>query len=443
MKKAILTAIVAVATFSLSFGQTSIPTVAFTGKTVKDIINELEQTGRRLMQDGQTAGNGVASKFGNEIFVATQNMDYYFGKNTDKVFTNLKIEEQNLFVELNKMIESFNQLNTNITTVSELTNLDLIEFTNRINLITKKLNYYVSSVKGTTIIYGDADFKIAMTGLGFGLNDSRQEYKTTVKVNGNAIAANNIDLTQRRTMVINIPNSVIKSLFQEKKISYLPIVITSEISHKNWIGMTKKETYNTHFNLVLMPSVAGFIIVGETTSQRVLDGHNVVQSISRSFQGCKTDNPCEMVEEWSCSVNQKITGVRYDCSGQCGWSYNKRRGGYDPDYDILNDGRTAKVYRHLDGGNPTTVTYYVDYQNYTDQFNTTKNDTVFIRYNEPVDVSLNPNNSDCNYSLNGKLFTGQTINYNNNTISSSPYFKLLGVGKVGNICKATFKLTTP
>jgi len=443
MRKTTLTFIVFLTTFNLSFGQLEIPTIAFAGKTVKDIINEFEQTGRRLMQDGQTAGNGIASKFGNEIFVATQNMDYYFGKNTDKVFSNLKLEEQNLFVEMNKMIGSFNQLNDNITTVSELTNLDLIEFTNRINLITKKLNYYVSSVKGTTIVYGDVDYKISMTGLGFGLNDSRQEYKTTVTVNGTTLSYNNIDLTQRRTMGITIPNSTLKPLFQEKKITYVPVVISSEISHKNWLGRTITEKFDTKFNVVLLPSIAGYIVVGQTISDKILDGHTITQSISRSFQGCTTRNPCEMIEEWSCSVNQKIIGVRYDCSGQCGWSYNKRKGGYDPDYDILNDGRTAKVYRHLDGGNPTTVTYYVDYQNYLDKYTDLKSDTLYIRYGEPLDVTLNQKNADCNYTLNGKLFTGQTIAYNSNTIQNSPYFKLLGIGRVGNNCKATFKLTTP
>jgi hypothetical protein len=432
-----------------SYGQLSIPTVAFAGKTVKDVINEFENSGNRLMQNAQTAGNNVASKFGNEILVATQNLNYYFGQNIDKTFNGLKIEEQNLFVEMNKIIDQFNNLNQTISTVSELTNLDLIEFTNRINLLTKKVDYYISSINGTTVINSDASYLLSITGLGFGLTDSRQKYSTTVYINNNLLPGTAIDLTQRRQMRLNIPNVQVKPLFKDNQIVYIPIKIISEITKSSgFLGMsTKTKKYETKLNLVLMPTIAGEISVTEVATQKVLDNPTLTQSISRSFQGCKTDQPCEMVESWSCNVNQKIIGVRYHCDGQCGWAYKKRASTpgdqYAPDFDILNDGTSVTVYRHLDGGSPTTVTYYVDYKNYKNDYQTIKNSTVKLKYGEPFDITLGNTNADCNYSIIGKLTTGQTINYNNNTISNSPYLKLLGVGKTGDVCKASFKLIAP
>ncbi len=445
MKKNLFILLIALATCNLSYSQFAIPTIAFAGKTVKDIINELENSGNRLMQNAQTAGNNVASKFGNEILVATQNINYYFGQNIDKTFNNLKIEEQNLFVEINKIIDQFNNLNQTITTVSELTNLDLIEFTNRINLLTRKVDYYISSVNGTTVINSDAGYLLSITGLGFGLTDSRQKYNTTVYVNNKLLPVTSIDLTQRRQMRLNIPNVLIKPLFNDNKIVFIPVKIISEITKPvgifGWSTSTSK--YETNFNLVLLPTIAGEISVSEITATRILDDQVLTQSISRSFQGCKTDQPCEMIESWSCNQNQKIVGVRYACAGQCGWSYNKRKGGYDPDYDILNDGTSVTVYRHLDGENPTTVTYYIDYKNYRSDYKTIDNGTIQLKYGDPFDIILNIDNSDCNYSIVGKLKTGQTINYNNNTISNSPYLKLLGVGRSGNICKASFRLIAP
>ncbi|MDJ1503541.1 hypothetical protein [Xanthocytophaga agilis] len=433
----------------VSYGQFSIPTIAFAGKTIKDIINEFENTGNRLMQNAQTAGNGVASKFGNEILVATQNLNYYFGQNIDKTFINLKIEEQNIFVEVNKLIDQFNNLNQTISTVSEMTNLDLIEFTNRINLLTKKVDYYISSINGTTVINSDATYLLSITGLGFGLTDSRQKYNTTVYINGNLLPATAIDLTQRRQIRLHIPNVQVKPFFKDNRIVYIPIKIISEITKPSgWFGTSSNTSkYETKFNLVLMPTIAGEINISEVISQRVLDNTTLTQSISRSFQGCKTKQPCEMVESWSCNENQKIIGVRYACDGQCGWAYKKRASTpgdqYAPDYDILNDGKSVTVYRHLDGENQTTITYYVDYKNYKKDFQTIKNSTIKLKYGEPFDILLNANNSDCNYSIIGKLTTGQTINYNNNTISNSPYLKLLGVGKTGDICKASFNLIAP
>jgi hypothetical protein len=282
-----------------------------------------------------------------------------------------------------------------------------------------------------------------MTGLGFGFSNSNHQYKTLVTVDGNVIGENDINLTQRKTMIINIPNSLIKSKFQKNVITYLPVVITSEISQMNSFGKIKTKKFITKFNLVLMPTIAGYIVVKETISHKILDGINVTQSISRNYKGCSSENPCQMIEEWSCSINQKIVNVRYSCVGQCGWSYNSRKGGSSADYDILNDGMTAKVYRRIDGHKSTTVTYYIDYQNYINKYTDISRDSVYLRYDEPLDVLLNQNNLDCNYIINGRLFTGQVININNNTITSSPHLKLLGIGKVGNNCKATFKLEVP
>jgi hypothetical protein len=415
--------------------------IVLSGKTINDIISEFENSANRLLQNGQSTGNALLSRTGNEIRVGTQNLHYYFGQNINKVFDNLSVEEQNLFNELNKILKSVEAINSNVTTVSELTNLNMIEFTNRLSfLITKnRIDYYISSIRGSTITYGNADYKILVRGIGFGFQKGKNTYSTSVYLNNIDLSAHLLDVSENNTLMVSIPNDMIKLYFNETRIVYVPVKIRTNIKKGKTI-----RTYETNFSLTLLPIIAGEVVIKEQIKYEELDGEIMKHALTRTFQGCTPKKPCDYHDTWTCPEDSRILFVTYSCKGQCPWSYSLRKGGRDVDYDLLDGNRTADVYRHLDGENSTTITHYIHYQKLKTKYKTVATDTIKFRFDTPFDVTLSEGNTNCNFELIGSFALGQEIQYNESTIQNSPYFKRLGVNKVmDGKCRVSFVAIKP
>ncbi|MBS1917905.1 MAG: hypothetical protein JST87_16670 [Bacteroidetes bacterium] len=448
MKKTVSALLIALAISFASHAQLSADTVKLEGRMVYDILHDFENSGKRLLQNAQTSGNIIATKTGNEILLVSQNINHYFEGKTDKGFDILKSGEQNLFTAINKIIDQFNNHEKAVAKVSELTSLDLTDFTDKINSLPQKPGYAINFVSGTTLTNSDEPpYTVSVTGYGFMQADSRKKFTTSVYINDTIqLSSTDVDITRNKQMLITVPDSLIKPFFKDNQIVYIPVKIISRIVTPGGVfDMNNKGVnYETKFNLVLMPVIAGEIKITETITHNVLDDKIFSQIISRTFKDCMDKKSCDMVESWHCRSNQKIVGVRYQCGGQCNLSYKKRPStpGDEnaPDFDILNDGKMATVYRHLEVENPTTIFYYIDYKNYKDDSVTLPNSTIKLKYGEQFDVWLNAENTDCNYSITGKLNTGQVIDYNNNTILGSAHLKFLDATKSGNRCKITFRL---
>ena len=434
------------------FAQAVIPSVLLAGRTVKDIISEFERTGGRLMQDARGTGNALISKFGNELNLATQNLNYYFGQNIDRLYYDkIKPEEQILLSELNRLIEAINNGVNTVTTLSELTNLDLIELTNRISLLTKKIDYYISSVHGTTVTNSPADYKIVVTGIGFGFSTSQKDFETSVYVNNILLPITSIDFTQRRQMVVSIPSGYLKEIFDDRKIQYAEIKIKAKISQSKrkgfiiWKTETAIQKFETKFNLTLMPKIAGYIVIGESITNQVLSKKIDTQFVTRSFTNCKTKNPCVYNEEWTCPENQRIFKVDYSCTGSlCSWSYplHPNVKGRAVDYELSNNNKTVTLYRYIDGG-PAVIKHSIYLRTFTNTYRNIIRDTIYLSYGEPLDVFLEEKNIEGNFTINGRLNTGQVISCNNNTIRSNKYLLLEGIGKEAGKFKTTFRLKDP
>lgn len=433
---------------NISKGQWGLPTVLLGGKVIKDIIAEFESSANRLMQDAQGTGNALIARFGNELNVATQNINYYFGKNTDKIYYDkLKPAEQILLGELNKIIDAFNNTQSNLLSISELTNLDLIELTNRINFLTSKIDYYISSIHGTTLTNSTADYKIVVTGLGFGFSSSNKDYQTSVYVNGILLPVTSIDFSKRRQMSITIPNSFLREMFDPDEITFVKVKVVNQIRKSvGWIfKRSALSEYETDFNLTLMPAVAGFVVLRQTLTDEILGPKEEFRLISRSFKSCTTKNPCIYNEEWTCPENQRITRVEYQCSGQCGWSYPLHSSvkGYGVDYERSNNNKTVNLYRYIDGNNQTTINHYVYYKTLINYYRTIVSDTVYLGYGDLFDIILDEKNIEGNFSLQGQLKTGQLLVTNNNTIKNNKYLQLEGMGKEAGRFKITLRLKEP
>lgn len=448
MKKIIILLFILEGVALQTSAQVGIATVALGGYEVKSIIDKFEDASNRLIQNASTNASGLASKFGNELNVATQNASYYFDKNRKKTFEDLSIQEQNIFNQMNGIIDQFNKTRNTITTVSELTNLDLVAFTNNVPFLKSNIYYYISSINGCTITKSDADYFVTVRGLGFGFSDSKTHYETKVFLNNSELSKNLLDLTGRRELKIHLTSSDINKFFLGSKINYIPVTLVSNITKPTIFGFRSTTEHDTtKFNIVLMPIKAGYIVIQETVSEEALDYSKVINySISKTFGPCDNKHECIMSEEWTCADNQRITGVRFEQTSGGPFIYRLRPpkpgeyagpgSEYNPDFDILNDSKTAHVYRRLQQAG--TPIYYIDYVQMKTSYKTITSNPLYFNYGESFEVTLDKKNEDCNYTIIGKLTTGQNININNSTVNSSQFLRFLGVRKVGENCKATF-----
>jgi hypothetical protein len=467
--------------------QIGLVAIPLAGFLVKDLISKFQEVAHRMMFEAQNTGDALLTKFGNELEVATKNLDYVLSKQQATLFDNLSVQQQGAFIELNNLINALNNATDHASTIAELTNLDLIEFTNRLKLITNKIDFYISSINGQTFVFQDSDYRLMFTGIGFGFDDSTHTYRVRVTIGGQVIPDTSITRPSTHQLQVNIPNTLVKAFFKDTKIEYVPVSFETNIMTKSGSSW-KTDTYNVNFNLTLLPILAGEIKITEPVREQILDGKTKTYDIVVTTSGCKSDHPCDWDREHSVAQNERIIGVRYDCSGQCDWSYSLRMreanakaaqvrpgceaaagpkpGGfakiiwetlvnncvngqtqgmnYLPDYDILDGSTKAHVYRHVDGENSTTVIYHVDYQTLVDKVSYKVRDPMHIPFSQQFDINFDPGNAPCEFEITGKAVTGQKININNSTAGNSgSLLRALGIGKFGDHCRGTFILQTP
>lgn len=263
-------------------------------KSIKNILGEFQNTGNRLIGNAQSAGNSVAARFGNELSVAVQNLTYYFGEDLKATLGSLKVEERNLFNLLNNFIDKFNHFDQTLYRISELVNLDLIDLTNRLPL-TRKVEYFISSVNGSILINSDdADYKMTITGIGFGLSNGKTKYDTKIYIDSILLSINDLDFTQRRQIIVSIPNNLVKVSFKNKNIAFIPVKIVNEIKKPGGLFKSKKVVpYETNFKLTLMPVVAGKVTITEILTEKKITSNPSSHLWSRTFadKQCQTSAP--------------------------------------------------------------------------------------------------------------------------------------------------------
>lgn len=290
MKTFFILAFLLAAIPQLTYSQ-SVVTVPLIGRKVKNILDDFEKTSSRLIREGQEAGNALITSGGNELHVASQNLVYYFDKNRRQIFDDLSPREQNLFSSLNEIITETNNMSGKAYELTELVNLDLMVLTQKIKILDRSSQYYISSIIGNTFLYKNSDYTIKITGIGFGLNNSDYSYTSEVYIGTTKLEDKNLDLTIRRGMIIKVPNNLIINRFKKDSIVTIPVTVKTRIKKK---GIIKDDTseYKTSFDVILMPIVAATVTVTEqileTTEAPLLRN----ESVTYKKGECSTDKPC-------------------------------------------------------------------------------------------------------------------------------------------------------
>lgn len=330
-----------------------------------------------------------------------------------------------------------------------MANLNLIELTNRLPL-TEKVDFYINKVAGLTQPHQSDDFQIEAWGLGFGQDDPKRKYTLTVQVAGKEVPVVQFSRTPPYQLSVRVPFSLLEPHFSDDAIKFVPISITATVSKtvgcKVFFECNETSSSKWELKMTLLPRQPAEVSGAEVVARTALDGVTKTTSVDVRTEGCKPKKPCDWQRTIALAQNERALAVRYACAGQCGWSYNLRKGGYDPDYDILEGGTKVVVYRHVDGKSSTTVTHYVDYQTLKTSHLDKPIAAIKAGFGQAFMIKLSPENTACVYRLSVKMATGQST-YIDNSMTQSPDGLVVrvgtGQGPPGASCTPSFKLNIP
>lgn len=424
-----------------------VPEIVLTGVVGSKLIKDFEDAGTKLMMQGENTGQALLASLGNHIRVSTENARLLMLEQQDVAFENMNKQLQFFFTSMNGVIrQSAGDLNRAVK-ILEVANLNLIEFTNQLPLTNKVLTY-INNVEGLMQPHQNIPYQLRISGLGMGQDYTDKKYKTTIRIGGKLVPTSMISRQPPYDMTLSIAPGFLENFFDNTKMKFISVVVETVVEYEEtcMIFFDCDETLTSTWNLkmVLLPRFAGTIEGEELIKGDIFDETIKTTSVTVTTKGCRSDSPCDWSREIPIPENAKVVGVRYACSGQCGWSYNQRRGGYEPDFDIL-DGKVV-VYRHNDGEHSTTGTYYVDYQTLKSQLQSRSITPIKLTFGKAFQLPLSIDNTSCTYRLKAKLTTGQEIIFDN-SMQQSPDGLLVcvgtGNGPPGTTCKPTFILNLP
>jgi hypothetical protein len=302
--------------------------------------------------------------------------------------------------------------------------------------------FYVSSIRGTTLVEHDHDYEIRVAGLGFGYKVKGGEIDSVVDVtvNGKDLDFGCVQQQENHVVLVKIPAKRLQKEFKDDMIVKVPFTFRATITD----GKGERKSYEVSVPLILMPRFPGSITVEERVEEKVWGNPQTKTiTLTRNVEG----QPKYREEKWTCKDGERITAVKYVCTDRnAGFSYAVKTEftpgkSYDADYDITDGAKTAVVRRKLDTF-PLTASYDITYETLSSVNKDIKNGDYRLKYDEPLEVLLAPNNGKGNFKITGKLFDGRKINSNSEiapTDHSSP-LRLVGVGSIGDRVRATFVL---
>ncbi|MCB0306494.1 MAG: hypothetical protein KDI38_22220 [Calditrichaeota bacterium] len=397
----------------------ALTTVVLAERAVPEILNDFENTADRLMDGGQQTGNALASKLGNEIRIATLNLNYLMDEQRKRTFNQLDPKVRDIFHNLNKLIENFDP--DKIYKVTELFALNIQEFLGP--LLADKRDFYLSSVKGITVYQKESDFILRIRGIGFGFNDSKHKYSVSLSVKDEVIEPKAFQRPDNHELVITIPNKLVMPYFEQTKVVHLPITFSSTVKKKKpfWkFGGWTEDSYNIDFNLVLLPIEAGEIEVKETITTRVIDEDQGEKHYPLTWDPPGCPDKCTWEERYTVAENQIITRVVYSHNdvAHCNWSYSTK-GGRGADYDIYNGNKSVVCRREYDHEDPgCRIRYDVYFKTFKDEPKTIVNGTYKLQWGKKLIISFNEKNLNGNFEISGKTITRDAIELTSASVSS-------------------------
>jgi hypothetical protein len=409
---------------------------------VGDILREFENRAQNVIDRAGQRGELAVAHAGSELQLMIANLKVMLGDLEKKAFENLTEQQRALFHGLNKTLDRVQRMVDEVRPMSELTLLDARRVVERARGLLGEQDFYISSIRGTTLVHQDHEYRITVTGLGLGFPGNEPKCVVQAFLDGNELDPfGSFRQEENNRIEVRIPARVLQPRFQDRDLTLVTFAIRSTINGGIW-----SKSYEVRVPLLLLPKAAGEIEIEEVVQVKKWSDAKQTKTVilSRRTGGEQE----QRVEKWTCADNQKITGVRYECEDpNAGFCYALRRAGspmkdpYASDADVVDGGRTAVVYRTL-GTWPLTCYYHIDYVTEVVAHEKVNKGKVRLTFDEPFEVTLSPQNRDGTFKITGKLFTGQKLLLTSGTGDADKEnpLKLVGRERSGDHLKLTFRL---
>lgn len=453
MKKTILHVLAAVLSLQAGAAQALFDPISIAGGGIvaSKLIDQAESRANQVVDRGAQHGDALLSKIGNEMRVATRNLDIAIGDQRDKALKDLSPSFQTIADEFNGLIEAANKASDKAASIAEVANLNLIEFTNRLAFITKKVDFWISSINGLTQIHGEGDYKFVVRGIGFGFAPDDEVRSLKVSVNGKDLPSVAITPKSGSDTEVVIGNDILSGLFKDDALVQIPVSLTGEITkpRRCWhcfiTGGEEKKSYTVTLKLVLLPRSAATVTGFETVTNKVLGEQEFTTTIPHQTSGCSTKRPCPWNKQLSLAADEVATKVEHSHAGEgCPFSYAQRVGGYGADYDITDGGTKVVVYRVADGEKPCSTTHTVTYRKRFAKDEDKALGPLKISFGQPFSLLLDGANGNCNYRLDAKLATKQVLHMDSGMAASTDgMLRRVSSTKEGSRCRVTLLLSPP
>jgi hypothetical protein len=299
----------------------------------------------------------------------------------------------------------------------------LIDLTNRLKFITRKVDFYISSISGLVIYQNDLPVNLTIRGLGFGYipND---DYLMEIFIEGKKIPSDLFQIQKDYELSVSIPQEIISPFYDNDSLKYINGSI--KITKREKLLKPRKE-YNINIKLTILPKIAGFLEFEEIIIDQIF-GPETSYDLVKNVSGSSTKSPNDWSQQWgNAPTNSTITRVTYECAGRgCGWCYNPN-GGYKVNYSLSMNNTMVTVRRHCDGKS-CIVTHNIFYITKVDTTYTLSHSKILLEFNKQYTIKLDKKNTNHHYKLTGKTFLNQPI-YMDNSSFSRPVGPITGTGQ--------------
>ena len=411
---------------------------------VGDILNDFEEKTESLIDRAGQRGELVVAHAGSELQLTIANLKVMLGEQQKQAFENLSEQQRKAFHNLNKTLDRVQQMIGEVRPMSELISLDVRMSVERLRgaFRAEEQDFYISSIRGTTLTYQDQEYRVVVSGLGIGFPGNEPKCVVDVILDGEELNPfGSFKQEENNRLEVKLPAKQLQPKFKEDKLATAKFAIRSTITKNG-----KSRTYEVGVPLVLLPLSAGEIEIEEVTESKKWSTVKETKTItlSRKAEG----EQMTRVEEWRCADNQKIVDIRYECNDpNAGFCYPIRHQtigdprGYGADAEIVEGGKKAVVYRKL-GTVPVTCHYHIDFVTEQVAYDKINKGKVRLKFDEPFEIDLSSSNKDGNFKIAGRLVNGQKLLLTSGIGDSDKDnpLKLIGREKSSDHYKLTFKL---
>ncbi len=321
---------------------------------VSRIIDRAAQRGNELIAQAENSGNALLAQFGNQLRVASQNALNGLGDLTQKSLADLGQKERVLVLEVERLLGESAKLSDAAFKLKDSTVLDLYTLSGS-SVFAQKYAFLVQRIDGLTQIASNGDYKVWITGLGFGPDTSRSRSRTVAfTINGQAVSTAE-STPQAFVSEFVLPGGVLKPLFADDVLRTVSVRVEREVTTSGYFFWNSPTKHSIAFNLALMPRRAGQADVvyrrprfawTTATTQHVTSWTNPDHHQSGRDPRFFAYDRAFLVDD----KKRFVPPIFYTHSGEgCGHTRNQR-------VEIINNEKDAHLYLEVQGS-PCTHTW--------------------------------------------------------------------------------------